>query len=313
MRSGMVVVSLALALAAVRTYELRVEVEPAGAASVSLQGAANPFSTSALADARGRARIRWLRAGSYTLAIVARGAGEWRQTIEIGPGTADSKGRVTVKARLKETGESAKEQARRRGLVSRTELSVPDRARREYLEGRKKLARNDVAGAVAHLERAVEIAPQYSAVWNHLGTIAYQTGQYGRAETCFRQALQHEPEAYDPLVNLGGVLLNLNRPGDALPFNLQAVSRQPDDALANSQLGMNYFILGRLEPGQQYLERAKQLDPAHFSHPQLLLAEIHLRRGEGDAAAAELRHFLEYHPDWPEAEKLRSAIAKLEQ
>ena len=125
------------------------------------------------------------------------------------------------------------------------------------------------------------LAPQFSGSWNYLGTIAYQTGLYAQAETDFRQALEADPEAYAPLVNLGGVLINLDRRSEALECNLLAVRKSPSDALANSQLGMSYFYAGQLHAAEKYLTAAKQIDPAHFSHPQLLLAEIHLRRTSG--------------------------------
>jgi regulator of sirC expression with transglutaminase-like and TPR domain len=61
----------------------------------------------------------------------------------------------------------------------------------------------------------------------------------------------------------------------------------------------------------KYLEIARRIDPAHFSHPQLVLAEIHLRRGENSAAADALEDFLRHHPDFPAADKIRENIAKL--
>jgi tetratricopeptide (TPR) repeat protein len=137
----------------------------------------------------------------------------------------------------------------------------------------------------------------------------YQTKQYARAAECFRESLAAEPELYEPLVNLGGVLLNLNQPEEALQHNRHAVLTRPNDALANSQLGMSYFQLGNLEPAEKYLQTAVKLDPAHFSHPQLLLAQIHLKRGERQAAVEDLEDFLKRHPDWPQAAELRARIA----
>jgi tetratricopeptide (TPR) repeat protein len=81
------------------------------------------------------------------------------------------------------------------------------------------------------------------------------------------------------------VLVTVNRADDAWQYNALAVEVRPNDALAHSQLGMNYFQLGDLDFSVKHLERARAIDPAHFSHPQLLLAEIHLRRGERSAAA----------------------------
>src|ERR1035438_8949824 len=128
------------------------------------------------------------------------------------------------------------------------------------------------------MRRTVELAPQFSDVWNHLGTIAYQSRDYARAETCFRKALEADPAAFQPLVNLGGVSINLSKFEQALQYNLYAALTRPNDALANSQLGMTYFYLDKLELARKYLTTAKRLDPAHFSHPQLVLAEIGLRQ-----------------------------------
>jgi tetratricopeptide (TPR) repeat protein len=149
--------------------------------------------------------------------------------------------------------------------------------------------------------------------WNELGTIAYQTRKFDRAEECFRQALQQDPRAFEPLVNLGGVLVTVHKLDESADYNLQAVLTRPNDALANSQLGLTYFELARMDLAQKYLERTRQIDPAHFSHPQLLLAEIHLRHGERREAAAVLDEFLKYHPGWPQAAKMRETIAELRQ
>jgi Tfp pilus assembly protein PilF len=161
------------------------------------------------------------------------------------------------------------------------------------------------------LRRAVEIAPQFSAAWNQLGTIAYQTRQFSDAETNFRKALAANPEAFEPLVNLGGVLLNLGRLREALGYNQQAVARRPNDALANSQLGLSYFELDEMDLAEKYLKAAVQIDPAHFSHPQLPLAEIYIQRGDRVSAVQALRSFLDRHPDSPEAAGVRVKIAAL--
>jgi Tfp pilus assembly protein PilF len=72
---------------------------------------------------------------------------------------------------------------------------------------------------------------------------------------------------------------------------------------------MTYFEVGNHTAAEKYLRKAVEIDPAHFSHPQLLLAEIHLRRGNPDAAADVLEDFLKRHPDWPHATALREKIA----
>jgi tetratricopeptide (TPR) repeat protein len=278
---------------------------------VSLFGATAPFQAETESDTDGRYRFRNLRAGTYTIAIYVPGRGEARQTAEVGPGTADAQRRVTLDLQFKESDYVLNDAVRRRNSVSTRQLAIPDAALREYQEAVKDLEKHEVDSAVKRLEHAVELAPQFADAWNNLGTIAYQSQQYERAEKCFRGAMEQDPRAFEPLVNLGGVLINNHKLDEALMYNQDAVLLRPNDALANSQLGLTYFVVGNFDLAVKYLEIARRIDPAHFSHPQLVLAEIHLRRGENREAADALEDFLRHHPDFPTADKIREGIAKL--
>ena len=312
MRCGLLLLALlVVARGETARFELRGRLVPGTQASVWLHGATSPFEDNTLADGDGRFRFRNLSPGTYTLGVFVPGRGEVRQTVEVGPSLADSRGRIELAVELSESRMESQDSLRRGAMVSTRELAIPEQARQEYGEAIKRLAKREVDKAVAHLKRAVEIAPQFAVAWNHLGTIAYQTSDYPGAEACFRQALQANSSLFEPLVNLGGVLINLRKLDEALQYNRHAVLTRPNDALANSQLGMTFFELGRLDLGEKYLAAAKQIDPRHFSHPQLLLAEIDLRRGRPTEAAGELDEFLKYHPDWPGAPKLRDDITRL--
>ena len=293
-------------------YELAGRFTPAGSASVSLFGVSGPFTASTLSDASGRFTFKKLEAGTYTVAVFLPTEGEARQTIEIGPSTADGHHRVSLTLPFQES-DFARAPALARHTVTTRQLAIPDKALRLYEEARKFLSRRDSDSATQRLEEAVDLAPQFSAAWNELGTIAYQTQKYTRAEECFREALAAEPASYEPLVNLGGVLINLHKLEEAWDYNVHAVLLRPTDALAHSQLGMTYFEMGRPDMAEKHFAQAVALDPAHFSHPQLFLAEIHLRRGDRQAAASDLEGFLQHHPDWPQAAKMRETIVALRQ
>jgi tetratricopeptide (TPR) repeat protein len=301
------------AFAAEPVYELAGHIQPEGTATVSLYGATTPFRGLARSDPAGKFTFKKLKAGAYTVAVFFSGRGEARQTVEIGPGTADEHRRVNLRLDFKDSDFALGDLARRRHSISARQLAIPDTAHQAFEEAQRALGRRDTDSAVKDLERAVELAPQFSGAWNELGTIAYQTGKFDRAEQCFRQSLDHEPKAFEPLVNLGGVLVTLGRTDEALDYNIRAVLVRPNDALANSQLGQAYFQAGNYDLALKHLEHARQSDPTHFSHPQLVMAEIHLRRGEQAAAAADLEDFLKHHPDWPKAAAMRQAIADFRQ
>jgi tetratricopeptide (TPR) repeat protein len=303
-------IPLVLAFLAGDWYDLTARVTPPARASVSVHAVASPFTASTLTEEDGRFTFRKLEPGAYTLAIFIPARGEARQTIEVGPSTADDRHRVALTLELKDSDFVFGDPIRRRHAVSAKQLAIPEKAVREYEEAQKELARRDIDAAVKRLERAVEIAPQFASAWNNLGTIAYQTQKFARAEECFREALAQAPDTYESLVNLGGVLVTLHKLDEAWDYNLHAVLSRPNDALANSQLGMTYFELGNPELAEKYLRKAVDIDPAHFSHPQLFLAEIHLRRGDKQAAVADLESFLKHHPDWPQAAVMRAKIAE---
>ncbi|HUA60298.1 MAG TPA: tetratricopeptide repeat protein [Verrucomicrobiae bacterium] len=312
----MVALCLCLALACSAAaddtlYDLVGHLHPEERAAVTLFGDTFPFTASTLSEADGRFRFQKLRPGAYTVSVLIPERGEARQTIEVGPSLADGHGRVVRDINFKPGDFVLLDTLRRRDTVSTSQLAIPAKAERDYEQAQKDLTRHDAAAATRRLEEAVALAPQFADAWNELGTIAYQTQKWARAEECFREALKQDPRAFEPLVNLGGVLVTVHRAVEAWEYNAMAATLRPNDALAQSQLGMNYFELGDLDLSLKHLERARAIDPAHFSHPQLILAEIHLRRGEKPAAAEVLEEFLRYHPDWPQAAKMREAIQEL--
>jgi len=301
--------ALALASAAERKLELRGRIDPPPhKAVVTIQGVKTPFTATTLSDSSGRFRFGQLPVGAYTIVVFASGQGEVRQTVEVSPSFADTKGRVEVTISLGTSSSGPSELVERQSKVSVRELAIPDQAWDAYAEALKNLGQHDVDSAIRNLQRAVERAPQFSAAWNHLGTIAYQSGKFQEAEKYFREALKYEPGSFAPLVNLGGALTSQGKFAEALEYNQRAVRDRPDDALANSQLGANYFYLGDHEKALGYLQAAKRLDPSHFSRPQLLLAEIYLRRLDRLNAMRELEDFLARHPDAPNAAKVRELV-----
>lgn len=273
---------------------------------VFLHGTNRPFMSTTRGDFSGKFRFKDLRPGAYMLVIALPLRGEMRQTVQISPSFADSKRRVELTFAF-----DAESSRKLENTVSAARLLVPGKAEREYRNAQKRLEKEDIDGAVEHLEKAVEAAPSFAAAWNFLGTIAYQRREFRNAESHFREALKHEPGLYPPLVNLGGTLLSQGRLEEALELNLEAVRVRPDDALAHAQLGKNYYHLGQMEEAERHLRQSKALDPGHFSYPQLVLASLYALRGDDPAAAAELREFLEHHPDSEESIRARVQLKHL--
>jgi Tfp pilus assembly protein PilF len=276
---------------------------------VMLYSVETPFIASTFTDPGGGFRFHDLPPGNYVVALIRRQLGEVRRTVVVSSGLADRKGVVhmTIYYTAAEAAADASQ-----ATVSKEALTVPNRAWNKYQDALKHLEKRETDKARRSLEEAVKIAPQFVAAWNSLGVIAYQTHDLSQAEKDFREALAVEPDAFEPTVNLGGVLLSQGRTEEALPYNQKAVAEHPNNALANAQLGMNYYQLGNYEKAEPALVRVQRHDPSHFSQPQLYLARIYARRGENRRAARELRDFLRRHPDDPNAGQLQQRVAELE-
>ncbi len=275
-------------------------------ATVVIHAAASSFSNSTQVLGS-NFKFKGLEPGTYTVATVVRGLGEGRQSVEVSPSLADKKGRVRVELRL--TVPDARKGAGH--TVSVRLLSIPQRAWGKYQRALGELKKRHADRAVELLTEISEETPQFLEALNLLGTIYYHKRDLGHAEEYFRLALKQDPEAYEPTVNLGGTVLNQNRLQEALSLNQKAVSMRPADPLAQAQLGFTYFALGRPADAILHLTEAKRLDPLHFSHPQMTLAEIYMRQGQAKAAAAELEEFVRLHPDHPNSQRIRQELPRL--
>lgn len=290
--------------------ELRGQVAPPFRwTTVVVQATDSALRKETYTNLEGKFKFKKLPPGHYTLSVLHRRWGEMRKSIAVTPSFADAKGRVKTRVIFRRTQAEHIRQLRDRHMVTVDELSVSKKARKQYRQANKKLQANDTEAAISHLERAVEISPQFAAAWNDLGTIAYHAREYAKAEGYFREALAIDKESFPPTINLGGALLALNRFEEALPFNEAAIRIRPEDSLANSQLGINYFRLYKDEQAIPYLIKAKRKDPSHASLPQLTLAEIYVRHGQLRKAIRELEDLKSRHPDSAVAVMAEQALA----
>ena len=110
---------------------------------------------------------------------------------------------------------------------------------------------------------------------------------------------------------MAGALFSQGKIADSLPFNLAAVEMRPDDALAQSQLGLSYFYLRNFPEAEVHLKKAISLDPGHFSYPQLPLAEIYLVRNDAASAKREIDQFLQLHPDAEQSTVIKERLGRI--
>jgi tetratricopeptide (TPR) repeat protein len=139
-------------------------------------------------------------------------------------------------------------------------------------------------------EGSLELAEEMDAGdWYELGCELHD-GEPDSACEAYERALALDPELGDAHVNLGCLLHDRGKLGDAEAHYRAALARRPGDAVAWFDLGVVLEDQERLAEARSAYEASLGCDPAcadaHYN-----LARVHDRLGE---TAAALRHLREY-------------------
>jgi tetratricopeptide (TPR) repeat protein len=116
-----------------------------------------------------------------------------------------------------------------------------------------------------------------------------QIRAYESAEALWRDTLSKNPESWMVNYNLGQLLEDSGRTGDAVPYYEAALRAKPDHVRSLSNLGRILASAGALQRAVELLARAAELDPASAAVQQNLGA-LYGRLGRHEDAA---RHFTE--------------------
>jgi Flp pilus assembly protein TadD len=163
-----------------------------------------------------------------------------------------------------------------------------------YLFARSLFLLGRYEEAVKPFEQALQSAASanQAAVHRALALDLDELGSISAAERHFREAVRlyrgSDGQPPDPRIDYGAFLCRQGRARDALdPLNA-AISKSPQSARANSELGRALLELDRPEEALSPLSRAVELDPKAWS-TRLLLGKAYLRVGKKDEGERELR------------------------
>jgi len=122
-------------------------------------------------------------------------------------------------------------------------------------------AAGDHPGALAELDRALEMDPEHTTLLTNRGALLGTLGRYAAAERDLRRVLRVEPANVEALYNLGVVMTKKGLWGEAVPHLQRVTELAPERAAAFYYLGeaLNHVddLLGALAAYQ----RATELQP----------------------------------------------------
>lgn len=159
-----------------------------------------------------------------------------------------------------------------------------------YYLGRTKYNENRFEEAVNAFQQALRLSPKNVKAEDNLGLSYDGLGRRQEAEQAYRNAIRWQSELLQqdpgPYLDLGILLVEQNRPQDAIPYLQEAVQISPPDPKAHERLGKAYERLDRLAEAQVELEKAVKASPNDGSL-HYMLGQIYRRQGLKDKAQAE--------------------------
>jgi len=136
-------------------------------------------------------------------------------------------------------------------------------------------------------QRTAALDPQFPGVQVNLGRVHWHRGQHQRARQYYLEQLRTDPGDIETLLELGNLLIAMERPGEASEKFRRAVELEPSLVEAQLRLGQLALHLGQPDTAAGYFERSRRLDRSHPG-PHLGLAVVAQHRGQLKRA----RHYL---------------------
>jgi len=198
--------------------------------------------------------------------------------------------------------------------VSAVDLSVPELARKEYDLGQQSLQNQDLEEGINHLKKAIEIHDQYPQAYTLLGVAYNQQKKWKDAQAALQKAIQLEPKEAEAYFQLG---VTLNREKEfagaekALTQGFHLYPGAPDAAAAHYELATAYFRMGQWDSAQPNAAKTIAAQP-DFALAHWLMAQIMLKKGDGQGAINEFQTYLKLDPNGPAAPSVRAVIPKIQ-
>ena len=142
------------------------------------------------------------------------------------------------------------------------------------------------------------------------GNTEMKKGHFAKAETCYRKAIDADPEYMPAHYNLGNALSRQRRFTEACDAYHRATELAPDDYDIFTNLGVTYKKLGALKEAQRQFARAAAIAPQALE-PQVNTAVVNLLLGNYDAARIGFDSTLASAPESAEIHYNRAMLLML--
>ncbi|MBT5051246.1 MAG: tetratricopeptide repeat protein [Rhodospirillaceae bacterium] len=164
----------------------------------------------------------------------------------------------------------------------------PENADALHLLGLARHHQNDHEEALAHINRALDIAPNVAQFHNSRGAVLRGLDQPSDAISAFQQAVILDPHYVEARCNLGDLLAQSGRVGEAITAFSEAVQHTPANADIHTALGGLYADSNDRERAGYHYRQAAEIEPGS-AEAQFNVASIVFQEGDKEGCIAALQ------------------------
>ncbi len=194
-------------------------------------------------------------------------------------------------------------------VLTRRLAKGPGDAKAQFLLGRVQACRGLIAESVAAFRLAAQLQPDLVEAWYQLGVVCELGRQLDEAEFALAQAVALRPQWVAALSGMASVLLNLQRPAEALGWAERALALAPEFEEARLNLGCALQGLGRYtEALPVYRELGLKLESISGIRAAFNAGTICSDIGREGEALQWFEQVLTHRPDYGRARFARGLI-----
>jgi tetratricopeptide (TPR) repeat protein len=149
------------------------------------------------------------------------------------------------------------------------------------------------------------------AAHNNLGNVLLQTGKTGEAIAQYQEALRIKPDIPDAHWNLGNALLQAGNLNEAIGQYEQALRIRPDNPDAQNHFGSVLMVAGKNQEAIDHYEQALRVAP-DFPEAHYNLGLALAQTGRFQEAITHFQEALRLRPNYPEAQAALEKAAAVE-
>lgn len=190
--------------------------------------------------------------------------------------------------------------------------NIPKEALKKYNSAAESMQKNDSKAALAALDAAIGIYPDFALAYNEKGMLLLKQNDLDKALEAFLKAIQIKQDYSDAKLNFGFTLLSQKNYEQAEMVFKDILQQKNEMPTVNMYLGIALIGLKKTDEAEASFKKAVSLKGGeNLAQAHRYLGGIYMQKKKNAEAAAELEKYLQLVPKAPDADKIKTIIAGL--